>query len=125
VSQSADNPRSGERASRHLIGFFTATIRNRNTLMAYPRAVKCFFDGCDDHYARAGGHRAHCHRRTYRGARLWNCQAERQTNLAAIRQLFDYLVTGGVLVSSPAGSVRVLFNATIRNWNTRMAYVGR
>jgi site-specific recombinase XerD len=42
-------------------------------------------------------------------------------NLAAIRQLFDYLVTGGVLLSTPAGSVRVLFNATIRNRNTRMA----
>jgi site-specific recombinase XerD len=27
-------------------------------------------------------------------------------HLAAIRQLFDYLVTGGVLVSTPAGSVR-------------------
>src|SRR4029077_17377802 len=27
-------------------------------------------------------------------------------NLAAIRQLFDYLVTGGILPSNPAGSVR-------------------
>ena len=27
-------------------------------------------------------------------------------HLAAIRQLFDYLVTGGVLVATPAGSVR-------------------
>jgi MFS superfamily sulfate permease-like transporter len=27
-------------------------------------------------------------------------------HLGAIRQLFDYLVTGGVLVSTPAGSVR-------------------
>jgi integrase/recombinase XerD len=27
-------------------------------------------------------------------------------HLAAIRQLFDYLVTGGILVSTPAGSVR-------------------
>jgi site-specific recombinase XerD len=27
-------------------------------------------------------------------------------HLAAIRQLFDYLVTGGVLVSTPAGSLR-------------------
>jgi integrase/recombinase XerD len=26
--------------------------------------------------------------------------------LAAIRQLFDYLVTGGILLSNPAGSVR-------------------
>jgi hypothetical protein len=34
----------GERASRRFIEFFTATIRNRNTRMAYARAVKDFFD---------------------------------------------------------------------------------
>jgi integrase/recombinase XerD len=27
-------------------------------------------------------------------------------HLAAVRQLFDYLVTGGILPSNPAGSVR-------------------
>ena len=40
----------GERASRRFIEFFTATIRNRNTRMAYARAVKRFFDGCDEHH---------------------------------------------------------------------------
>src|SRR2546430_11669013 len=39
----------GERASRRFIEFFTATIRNRNTRMAYARAVKQFFDWCDEH----------------------------------------------------------------------------
>jgi len=34
----------GERAGRRFIEFFTATIRNRNTRMAYARAVKQFFD---------------------------------------------------------------------------------
>jgi hypothetical protein len=33
-------PRQGERASRRFIEFFTANIRNRNTRMAYARAVK-------------------------------------------------------------------------------------
>src|SRR6266446_10982138 len=37
----------GERATRRFIEFFTATIRNRNTRMAYARAVKQFFDWCD------------------------------------------------------------------------------
>jgi hypothetical protein len=41
----------GERASRRFIEFFTAAIRNRNTRLAYARAVKQFFDWCDD---RAG-----------------------------------------------------------------------
>ena len=40
----------GERAGRRFIEFFTATIRNRNTRMAYARAVKRFFDWCDDHH---------------------------------------------------------------------------
>ena len=40
----------GERASRRFIEFFTATIRNRNTRMAYAPAVKRFFDWCDDHH---------------------------------------------------------------------------
>jgi hypothetical protein len=39
----------GERAGRRFIEFFTATIRNRNTRMAYARAVKRFFDWCEDH----------------------------------------------------------------------------
>ncbi len=32
----------GERAGRRFIEFFTANIRNRNTRMAYARAVKQF-----------------------------------------------------------------------------------
>jgi integrase/recombinase XerD len=38
----------GERTSRRFIEFFIASIRNRNTRMAYARAVKQFFDSCDD-----------------------------------------------------------------------------
>jgi integrase/recombinase XerD len=38
----------GERAGRRFVEFFTATIRNRNTRMAYARAVKQFFDWCDE-----------------------------------------------------------------------------
>ena len=42
----------GERAGLRFIEFFTATIRNRNTRMAYARAVKRFFDWCDDMNSR-------------------------------------------------------------------------
>ena len=38
---------TGQRASRRFIDF-TATIRNRNTRIAYARAVKQFFDWCDE-----------------------------------------------------------------------------
>ena len=42
----------GERASRRFIEFFTASIRNRNTPMAYARAVNQFFDWCEDRRLR-------------------------------------------------------------------------
>jgi integrase/recombinase XerD len=38
-----------ERASRRFIEFFTSSIRNRNTRMAYARAVKQFFDWYENH----------------------------------------------------------------------------
>jgi site-specific recombinase XerD len=47
-SLSAAITAQGERTSRRFIEFFTATIRNRNTRMAYARAVKHFFDWCQD-----------------------------------------------------------------------------
>jgi hypothetical protein len=40
----------GERAGLRFIEFFTAAIRNRNTRMAYARAVKRVFDWCDKHH---------------------------------------------------------------------------
>ena len=44
----------GERASRRFIEFFTASIRSRNTRMAYARAVKQFFDWCDERRLNLG-----------------------------------------------------------------------
>jgi integrase/recombinase XerD len=39
--------KAGERASRRFIEFFTANIRNKNTRIAYARAVRGFFNWCD------------------------------------------------------------------------------
>src|SRR5215207_4985044 len=44
---------AGDHAARRFIKFFTATIRNRNTRLAYVHAVTQFFDWCDQH--RIGG----------------------------------------------------------------------
>ena len=96
----------GERASRRFIEFFTATIRNRNTRMAYAQAVRQFFDWCDQQrldlhaigsitvaaYVEQLGDRA--------------SKPTVKQHLAAIRQLFDYLTSGGVLEANPAASVR-------------------
>jgi site-specific recombinase XerD len=74
--------------------------------MAYARAVKQFFDWCEDH--RLGlddiepiAIAAYIEQLCTNAAKPTVKQ-----NLAAIRQLFDYLVTGGILPSNPARSVR-------------------
>src|SRR5712692_236663 len=96
----------GERASRRFIEFFTANIRNRNTRMAYARAVKQFFDWCDEH--RLELHEIEAVTVAAYIKQLGN-QASKPTvkqHLAAIRQLFDSLTTGGILEVNPAASVR-------------------
>jgi hypothetical protein len=40
---------AGEKAARRFLEFFAATIRNKNTRMAYYRAVVRFFAWCDRH----------------------------------------------------------------------------
>src|SRR4051812_4784016 len=39
---------AGERTAERFVEFFTANIRNRNTRMAYARAVSQFFAWCRD-----------------------------------------------------------------------------
>jgi hypothetical protein len=39
---------AGDKAARRFLEFFAATIRNKNTRMAYYRAVTRFVDWCDD-----------------------------------------------------------------------------
>jgi site-specific recombinase XerD len=96
----------GERASRRFIEFFTATIRNRNTRMAYARAVKQFFDWCEDH--RLGLEDIEPIAIAAYIEELGSAMSKPsiKQHLAAIRQLFDYLVTGGILLNNPASSVR-------------------
>ena len=68
----------GERASRRFIEFFTANIRNRNTRMAYARAVKQFFDWCDRRKLELERDRAAQRRRLHRAARRRGVEAHGQ-----------------------------------------------
>jgi site-specific recombinase XerD len=96
----------GERTSHRFIEFFTATIRNRNTRAAYARAVKQFFDWCDEQRLdlRAIGSITVAAYVEQLGTRASKPTVKQ--HLAAIRQLFDYLTTGGILEVNPAASVR-------------------
>ena len=96
----------GERASFRFVEFFTANIPNDNTRAAYYRAVCRFADWCADRgytltqldpiriaaYIKALGE--------------VNSIPTVKQHLAAIRMLFDFLVTGGVMATNPATSVK-------------------
>jgi hypothetical protein len=97
--------RAGEAAAWRFVEFFAATIRNRNTRAAYAQAVMQFFAWCEKHriytleqinpIAIAGN--------------IENHPAAAPTvkqHLAAIRMLFDFLVTGQIIPMNPAASVR-------------------
>ena len=97
---------AGAHTSERFIEFFTANIRNRNTRMAYALAVRQFFDWCEQRGLRLDAIRpttvaAYIEQL---GARM--AKPSVKQHLAAVRQLFDYLVTGGILPSNPAGAVR-------------------
>ncbi len=97
---------AGSDAVRRFIEFFTANIRNRNTRAAYAFAAARFARWCDArgialaqltpvivaaYIEELGQHLA---------------KPSVKQHLAALRMLFDYLVTGQVLPTNPAYAVR-------------------
>lgn len=104
---------AGERAGRRFFEFFTAEIENRNTREAYARDVAQFLDWCDRRRYRldsidplkVAAYVKHLQEsRDHGGSGLGKPTTKRK--LAAIRMMFDYLVTGGVIAFNPASSVR-------------------
>ena len=96
--------RAGDHAGRRFVEFFTANIRNRNTRAAYARAVGDFFRWCDER-----GLELHDVQPVVVAAYVEGHPGSKPTvkqHLAAIRMLFDYLVTGQVVPMNPASSVR-------------------
>ncbi len=97
---------AGERASYRFVEYFTATIRNPNTRAAYYRAVNQFFDWCD-----ARGLTLDQIHPVLIGAYIEElsttmADASVKQHLAAIRTLFDFLVTGQIVAMNPAASVK-------------------
>jgi site-specific recombinase XerD len=94
----------GEHAARRFIEFFTANIRNRNTRAAYAQAVAQFLRWCEDRRLslRAIDPTTVA---AYIESHPGSAPTKKQ-HLAAIRMLFDWLVTGQVIDVNPAASVR-------------------
>jgi integrase/recombinase XerD len=98
---------AGAGASRRFVEFFTANIRNKNTRAAYGHAVGAFLTWCD----RRGRSLATIEPvlvAAYVEQLLSHGLAKPSVkqHLAAIRMLFDWMVTGGFLPFNPAASVR-------------------
>ena len=97
--------RAGEKAAWRFIEFFTANIRNKNTRVAYGRAVGQFFSWCENQgltdLAQIQPVVIAAYIENHSGAAPTVKQ-----HLAAIRMLFDYLVTGQIVPVNPAASVR-------------------
>ncbi len=98
---------AGDQAARRFLEFFAATIRNRNTRMAYYRAVRHFFAWCDHHRIGEIDEIEPLHVAAYvEQLQAGMAKPTVKQHLAAIRMLFDWLVTGQVLATNPAHAVR-------------------
>jgi site-specific recombinase XerD len=122
---------AGPDATRRFIEFFTANIRNPNTRAAYARAVAQFLDWAEKHrldlkgigpfhvaaYIEQLPERLRRERRFLRASQAGRRYQSRtattaleapsvKQHLAAIRMLFDWLVTGQIVPHNPAASVR-------------------
>jgi integrase/recombinase XerD len=98
--------RAGDDAVRRFVEFFAATIRNKNTRAAYAEAVGQFFRWCE----RRGMHLSTISPIAV-AVYVEELTARRSAptvkqHLAAIRMLFDWLVTGHVIAINPAWPVR-------------------
>ncbi len=96
---------AGDRASCRLLEFFAASIRNPHTRRAYSRAVVEFIAWCEDNGVTSITAAQPPH------VSAWIEQQTREhaaptvkLRLAALRHLFDWLVTGQVMPANPAGS---------------------
>jgi site-specific recombinase XerD len=98
---------AGDRAALRFLEFFAAAIRNLHTRRAYSRAVADFMAWCEDRGVASVTAVQPLH------VAAWIEQQTRdhaaptaKLRLAALRHLFDWLVTGQVIPVNPAGSVR-------------------
>jgi site-specific recombinase XerD len=98
---------SGERASLRFLEFFAVTIRNPHTRRAYARAVGDFLTWCEAAGVPSIADVQPLHVATWIEVRTRERSAPTvKQQLAAIRRLFDWMVTGQVIPFNPAASVR-------------------
>ena len=98
---------AGEHATRRFLEFFAATIRNKNTRTAYLHACGRFFAWCERNRLDQLADIEPLHVAAYiEGLGKDFEKPTVKQHLAAIRMLFDWLVTGQVVATTPAHAVR-------------------
>jgi site-specific recombinase XerD len=97
---------AGDAAGWRYVEFFTANIRNPHTRRAYARACGRFFAWCEDRGLTITVIRSF-------DVAAWVEELQEQhgapgvkQQLAAVRMLFDWLITGQVVPTNPAAAVR-------------------
>lgn len=98
--------REGDQAGWRYVEFFTANIRNSNTRRAYARACLRFFAWCEQRGLTLATIRPFDVAAWVEGLQQDHSAPGVKQQLAAVRMLFDWLITGQVMPSNPAAAVR-------------------
>jgi len=97
---------AGEQAGWRYVEFFTANINNDHTRRAYARACGRFFAWCEDRGVSLTAIRPFIVAAWVKELQDRHGAAGVKQQLAAVRMLFDWLVTGQVVPMNPAAAVR-------------------
>lgn len=97
---------AGEHAAWRYIDFFTANVRNPNTRRAYARACVRFFAWCEDRGLTLTTIRSYDVATYIETLQQAHSAPGVKQQLAAVRMLFDWLITGQVVPFNPAAAVR-------------------
>lgn len=97
---------AGDAAGWRYVEFFTANINNENTRRAYARACSRFFVWCEQRGLPLTGIRPFDVAAWVKELQEKHGAPGVKQQLAAVRMLFDWLVTGQVVPMNPAAAVR-------------------
>jgi site-specific recombinase XerD len=97
---------AGEQAIWRYVDFFTSNIRNPNTRRAYARACHTFLAWCGERGLSLGTIRPYDVATYIETRGLTHSAPDVKQQLAAVRMLFNWLITGQVVAANPASAVR-------------------
>jgi site-specific recombinase XerD len=96
----------GDQASWRYVDFFTANIRNPNTRRAYARACLQFFGWAEERRLSLATIRPYDVSLYIETRQQTHSAPDVKQQLAAIRMLFNWLITGQIVQANPASAVR-------------------